>query len=230
MITVVITSYNRWTFLQQTLDSLLSMDQTFIDRYVVIEDSTNIEMKHNIISKYGNKVDLIFNEVRIGQAPSIDKAYKTVKTEYIFHSEDDYLFQGNPKFIQQSKEILDERKDLNQVFCRYWIDYADNGGYEQFENQELHTSIGIPYKLCNKLCGWCGFSWNAGLRRTADWLNMFPNGFAQFTGPESFRSGVPTECRCNVHAMKQGYHGCILLNGGAWNKGKNDASICTYKG
>ena len=228
--TVVITSYNRWTFLQQTLDSLMTADQHLIDRYVVIEDSMNKDIAQNIINKYGDKVDLIFNAQRIGQAPSLDKAYRTVWTQYILHSEDDYLYEGNTNFIQQSIDILQERKDLHQVFIRHWSDFADNGGYEQFENQIFHTSTVVPYKLCNKQCGWCGFSWNAGLRRTVDYLSMFPEGFSKFTGPESFRSGVQTEYRCNAHAQNQGYHGCILLNGACWNKGKNSHNICTYKG
>lgn len=227
-ITVVITSYNRWNMLQQTLDSFMSVNRHPVERFVVIEDSMNKEIAHNIINKYGDKVDLIFNAKRIGQAPSLDRIYRTVYTQYIFHSEDDYLFDGNPNWLRESKEILDERSDLHQVWCRYWDDYADNGGYDQFETETFHTTTNVPYKLL-KIAGWCGFSWNAGLRRTADYLKMFPEGFGKFTGPESFISGVQTEARCNEHARDQGYRGAILLNGGAWNKGKNNRDIATYK-
>jgi len=228
-ITVVITSYNRWNFLQQTLDSFMTINNDLVERYVVVEDSMNKDMAHNIINKYGDKVDLIFNAQRIGQAPSLDKAYRTVWTQYIMHCEDDYLWEGNPNVLRESKEILEERPDLHQVSCRHWNDYADNGGYYQFEDETLHTSSGITYKLF-RLIGWCGFTWNAGLRRTADYLKMFPEGFSKFTGPESFRSGVQTEGRCNDNVRVQGYRGAILLNGACWNKGKNNHDICTYKG
>jgi len=227
-ITVVITSYNRWNMLQQTLDSFMSVNRYPVERFVVIEDSMNKEIAHNIINKYGDKVDLIFNAKRIGQAPSLDRIYHTVYTQYIFHSEDDYLYDGNANWLQESKEILDERSDINQVWCRHWEDYADNGGYDQFENDIFKTSTGVSYKML-KLGDWCGFSWNSGLRRTEDYLKMFPEGFAKFTGPESFVSGVETEYRCDRHVAKFGYRGAILLKGACWNKGKNNRDIATYK-
>ena len=183
----------------------------------------NKEMAHNIINKYGDKVDLIFNSKRIGQAASLDRAYRCVHTEYIMHSEDDYLYDTNPDFLREAKEILDERKDASQVWVRHWDDFKKDQGHDQFEEEEHHLkSTNVPFKFL-KMRGWCGFSWNPGLRRTEDYLKMFPEGFGKYMTHHAIDpvkpSGIQTEAACNDIAREQGYRGVLLLNGAARNMG-----------
>lgn len=218
-ITVCITSYNRFDLLKQTIDSFRSLNNFPIKRFVVIEDSTELSMKENIIKEYGDTVDLIFNEQRIGQAPSIDKMYATVDTKYIFHTEDDYLYSGNPNFIKESIEILEERPDLHQVWIKHFSDFV-GASREQFENEILKTSSGIEYRLLkNPFHGWCGFSWFPGLRRLEDYKKMFPNGYREFLTSHYLTSGVQTEGECNTHALKQGYRAAYLVNTSCSHKG-----------
>jgi hypothetical protein len=186
-------------------------------------------MKNKILSTYGDKVHLIFNETNLGQPSSIDKAYNTVESEYIFHSEDDYQYIGNPLFIADSINILEDRKDVHQVWLRHLPNYEVSHGKEglnQFEPEILHTSGNVPYRML-KLphCGnWCGFSWNPGLRRTNDYKALFPNGYAVHVGPGE--KGSLAEYRCNEHAMKNGYRAALLLNGACNNMGQH---VSTYK-
>ena len=105
-ITVCITSYNRIALLKQTINSLLELNTFPLEKIIVIEDSAKEEMRSAILSEFSDKIELIFNDVNLGQAKSIDKMYKTVKTEYILHVEEDYLFKGNANFIQNSIDIL----------------------------------------------------------------------------------------------------------------------------
>jgi hypothetical protein len=99
-------------------------------------------MQQQILNAYGSKIELIFNTVNLGPYKSIDNMNKQVETEYIFHCEDDWLFRGNPDFIKNSMDILEERKDVNQV----WL-ISENVHPHAIEKQLLHTTTGIPYKM-----------------------------------------------------------------------------------
>lgn len=206
-ITVCLTSCNRFDLLKQTLDSFFSINSYPIEKFIITEDSTNNVMKENILREYSDKIDLIFNDVNLGPYKSIDNMYNLVNTEYIFHCEDDWKFRGNKNFIQESIDILEERKDVHQV----WL-ISENVHPYAIENNLLKTTTNISYKmiLSNHLGGWCGFSGNPGVRRKSDYLKMFPNGFAEFIIPN--KQIVFTEHNCNIHAGKQGYRAAILIN------------------
>jgi hypothetical protein len=206
-VTVCLTSCNRFDLLQSTLDSFFNLNSYPIEKFIITEDSTKIDMQKNILNKYGNKIELIFNPINLGPYKSIDVMYNKVNTEYIFHCEDDWEFSNNSNFIKESMDILDERKDVHQI----WIIDENNHPYA-IENVVLQTSTGIKYKMisADHGGGWCGFSGNPGLRRKSDYLRMFPNGFAEFILPD--KQIVFTEHNCNLHAAKQGYRAAILTN------------------
>jgi len=229
-VTVCITSFNRFDLLKQTIDSFNKLNTYFIKRIIIIEDSVNLEMKNKISQEYGTKIDLIFNDQNIGQALSIDKMYQTVDTEYIFHSEDDYIYSGNANFIKDSIDILEERKDVHQIWIRHINDYAINNINinSVLEQEELLTVNNIKYRMIKSPHGggWCGFSWNPGLRRTDDYNKMFPNGYGEFIIPEYKHSGVHIESFCNNNAMKRGYRAALLINGACNNLGTRNS---TYK-
>lgn len=231
--TLCITSFDRFDLLQQTIDSFINLNAhpSLIERIIITEDSTKLEMKEKILKKYGSIVELIFNDKRIGQSFSIDKMYKTVTSEYIFHSEDDYLYVGNPNFVKESIDLLEEKQDIHQVWVRHLNNFYvshGNDGNSQFENEILQLQNGIKYKMLKQShCrGWCGFSWNPGLRRTIDYRNMFPNGYSTFADPNHMISGVETEFYCNSSAKRQGYRAALLINGACNNMGVGRA---TYK-
>lgn len=224
-VTLCITSFDRFDLLKQTIDTFTALNTYPLERIVVIEDSTSLAMKENIIREYGDKVDLIFNEQRIGQAPSLDKMYNTVTTQYIFHTEDDYFYSGNANFVKDSVEILEERPDIHQIWIKHMSDFVGESR-NQFEDEVLKTSSGVEYRLV-KLSDWCGFSWYPGLRRTADYHKMFPNGYGHFITPEYLVSGVQTEHQCNKHAYAQGYRGAYLVNTAGSHTGINGRQ--TYK-
>lgn len=226
-VTLCITSFNRFHLLQPTIDSFLALNTYPVERIVVIEDSTNPDMQAQIKSTWGDKVDLIFNESRLGQPASIDKAYRTITSKYIFHSEDDYLYEGNPNFIKDSIDILEERADVNQIWCRHRDDLTNYIGNLTFilEPENLQTSTNVPYKLLFPRIGgeWCGFSWNPGLRRLSDYQTMFPNGFASCIMPGDISSLA--EARCDHHARDQGYRAAYLVNSCCRDKGRAQSTF-----
>lgn len=206
-ITFCLTSCNRFDLLQITLDSFFELNKYPIKRYLVIEDSGLPEMRDKILSKYGDRIELIFNETNLGPFKPIDKMYSMVDTEYIFHSEDDWKYEGPANFIEQSLDILEERKDIHQVWMRKGIELS------WIEKQSHLTKNKTEYRMVKNphLDVWCGYSFNPGLRRKSDYDRMFPNGCSEFIVPGEF-AGL-TELKCNLHAAKQGYRAASLLKG-----------------
>jgi hypothetical protein len=119
LVTVVITSCGRWDLLEKTLYSFTACNTYPIDRYILIEDSGKAEMKDKIMEKYPF-IDVVLNEVPIGQIASIDTAYQMVTTPYIFHLEDDWHFHTEGDFIKESIDILESMVRI-KVNPKYWL-------------------------------------------------------------------------------------------------------------
>ncbi len=228
-ITVCITSFNRFDLLKQAIDSLLKLNTYHIDRVAIIEDSTNIDIKNKIINTYGDKIDLIFNENNLGQPASIDKIYHTVKTKYIFHTEDDYLYVSNPNFIKDAIDILEERPAINQVWVRNLDDFLRRGNNDtmrQFEEHMHQTSTLVHYRMLKaNHGGWCGFSFMPAVKRTEDYHRIFPNGYSGCV--QSGHFGARAEGEINDHARVNEYRGAILVNGAC---NDNGFKASTYRG
>jgi hypothetical protein len=212
-VTFCLTSCNRWNLLQATLDSFLSLNTHPIKRYLLHEDSGNAEIVSKIKEKYPFIEVLESN--RSGLLASVDKLYALVNTPYIFHSEDDWLFQGNPDFIQQSIEILSTRQDVHQVWIRYGI-----------PNNWLESDYLDGYKMVKQshFGDWCGFSFNCGLRRLSDYKQMFPNGY-NVLNTHGTNSAL-NEHECNQVASSFGYRAALLNNPSCIHIGEGKS---TYK-
>lgn len=186
MITVIVTSSNRFDLLERTLDSFLALNRWPIEKYVLNEDSGNAECCEKIIRKYGHLFHVLWHPGREGLSTALDNLMKHVDTPYVFNIEDDWEFYGNRKFMEESLRILQDRQDIHQVWIRDWNDHKHpvkcyNDDYDM-------VSKGYQGH-------WGGFSFNPALRRTADIRRFFPNGFKEFGD----------EAACSAHVEKQGY-------------------------
>lgn len=198
-VTVCITSCGRWNLLQATLDSFLKLNKYPIAKYLLHEDSGDIKIFEKIKEKYPF-IECIRSESNVGLLKSIDNLYALVETPYIFHLEDDWYFEGNPNFIEQSLEVL-ENPNIHQVWIRQgipedWLERQVVSGYRMVKQSHFGD--------------WCGFSFNPGLRRLSDYKQMFPNGYDALNthGVNS----VLNEHECNQVASAQGYRAAILNN------------------
>src|ERR1700677_2903402 len=170
-ITMVVTSCNRHDLLKETLDSLIRVQcgGGKPDRTIIIEDGpTRIpdwlrENIHYYSSNLG-KVEFINNDCRMGQIYSIDRAYSMVQTDYIFHTEDDWLTAQGGNWMVESKQILERYPNILQVSLRGdsgWHQLIDQPPFEGFK-------IAMPYWKG----GWGGISFNPGLRRLSDYKRI----------------------------------------------------------
>jgi len=174
-VTVVITTCDRSFLLERTLDSFMCHNTYPIEEFIIIEDSGKKGVNDFVIDKYKHqKFTLIYNEVNLGQVPSIDVAYSKVKTDYIFHCEEDWEFL-KPGFIERSMEILKQDSTIFTVWLRphnhtsgHPINYNElYDGYYKMSTDYTHYFRGV-------LHSWCGFTFNPGLRRTSDCMLFHP--------------------------------------------------------
>ena len=178
-VTVVVTSCNRVDLLERTMVSFIQQNTYPIDRYLLIDDSANLQAFEDIKKlneKLGNIFELYFNYEKLGQVRSIDKMYKLVDTDYIFHLEDDWEFY-RPDFIQKSIDILKYDEKIIQPVIR-----AKHDSYSAGISSEIfQTNSGIKYRKLHLVSypvdpvtgrwvrNYGGFTLNPGLRRTSDY-------------------------------------------------------------
>lgn len=184
-ITTLFTSCGRFNLLRETIHSFLEHNTYPIEKYIIIDNSTVISAEENIknIVKDLDNVEIIINKENIGQVASIDKAYANIDTEYIFHSEDDWLF-FDTNFIEKSLDILKERSDILNINLRVRFD-GERGSMHSIIGPFLTKNNTIYYEYQqNYLNEWHGFSWNPGLRRLSDYKLV--GNYKQFNNEQGF--------------------------------------------
>ena len=165
-VTFTITSCNRIDLLDKTIESFTSINTYEIDEFILSDDSDNYEISNHIKNKYGNKFKIISNSPRLGLSKSLDNLFKSSKNEFIFHCEDDWMFDSNPNLISNSLDILNENPDIHQVSVRH--DY--NNPHKPMGDKQ-QTSTLVDYWILTQSFKsmptqiWNGYSWNPGLRR-----------------------------------------------------------------
>ncbi|MDO5088561.1 MAG: glycosyltransferase, partial [Leptotrichiaceae bacterium] len=149
---------------EKTLDSFFEKNTYPIKKIVITEDSTEGKKLKKLISRYENKkyipeIHLIINEKREGQLKSIDKAYKEVDTEYIFHCEDDWEFLRKG-FIEKSISLLEEDPKLLLVGLRGKEDFKE----DFFKEEDYISENGTAYYEVKREI----FTYNPSLKRKKD--------------------------------------------------------------
>lgn len=206
-VTFVLTSCGRPDLLRQTLDSFLAHNTHPIARYVLIEDSGDQTMRDFLEQHYGDLLDrIIFNEPRLGQIKSIDRAYAEVDTPYIFHCEDDFEFLRSG-FIEESLSVLRHDPAAITVWLRHLWDCKRH----KIGPRIQYTVDGVMYRhVLPKVSHgetWHGFTFNPGLRRTVDYQRVAP-----------FQD-IGHELEINYAYHELGYHGVVLEEGATAHAG-----------
>lgn len=209
-ITFTITSCNRIDLLEKTLNSFMSINNYEIDEFIMSDDSGDEEISKQLNKKYGNKFKIISNDSRIGLSKSLDNLFNSSENEFIFHCEDDWMFDTNPNLISESLSILDENPDIHQVSVRH-----DHCNPHKPVGEKQYTSTSVEYLILSQEFRstptqmWNGYSWNPGLRRKSDYLKMFPKGVSEFGD----------EYDCAHHTKKFNYKSAILSNTSCYHLG-----------
>lgn len=168
-ITFCLTSCGRFDLLQETLRSFFENNAYPIAKYIIVEDSGYYNAAnhlHNITKEFSkSNFHIIVNEKRIGQIPSIDRAYREVDTPYIFHCEDDWKFT-KPGFMEPSLDILEHIPEAVMVWLRDPLDVP-----QMVQSMQLYSS---PHRFFDVTRAFPEFTlnFNPGLRRFADYRKV----------------------------------------------------------
>jgi len=209
MITFVLTSCGRFMELENTLKSFFKFNTANIDNYIIIEDSGCDIMRASCLSlneRYNNIFTFIFNEERIGQIKSIDKAYTLVKTKYIFHCEDDWEFYRSG-FVEDSIVILEDNPEILNVWLRK---LDDTNGHTVLQNE--YSVENVQYRLLDNCWreGWGGFSFNPGLRRLSDYKILAPYSRTVQSFPQGRQKFYTPELEISIEYSNLGFYSAIL--------------------
>ena len=150
-VTMVLTSCNRLDLLKQTIQSIPQQTLDKIATKIIVDDSADqgcfSQLKEENQNGYLKNWTILYNEEKVGQAASIDKAYSYVNTEYVFHCEDDWYFTGED-FIDRSLPILEKYDNILQVTFREGEPHQSGEDIYE-EGTESAFKVWIP--------GWNGF-------------------------------------------------------------------------
>jgi glycosyltransferase involved in cell wall biosynthesis len=194
-VTVVMTACNRADLLERTLDSFFEMNTYPLERFVIIDDGMSFGCNDFVKQKYDFPIEVIYNNPKLYQIKSIDKAYRTVNTPYIFHMEEDWEFLQSG-FIEASKPVLDADPNILQV----WLRGLDDTTVNHPHYPDVYEMNGRQMVLLQYTGVWNGFSFNPGLKRLCDW-QLLPDGYdgvPRYTPPEQ-SGGVTLESDISIY-------------------------------
>ncbi len=167
--TVALTSCGRFDLLEKTLDSLIPRLAPRPQKILVIEDSGNNEVQgvlDRFRGKSGLHIEAIVNREKIGQIRSIDRLYSRIKTEWVFHCEDDWEFIESG-FLQKSYLLMRKYDSCSTV--------------QLFGRQSWHASStypnvisDVPFYIYGNHSSYAGFTFQPGLRRMRDYRIVGP--------------------------------------------------------
>ncbi|MEG0404577.1 MAG: glycosyltransferase, partial [Anaerorhabdus sp.] len=166
-VTLVITSCNRFDLLKKTLESFSKNNTYPIKEIIIIEDSGNPKIRNIIPNQWLDNTKLIINEKNLGQIKSIDLAYQEVKTDYIFHCEDDWLFD-QPIQIEEYINILKNDSSATSIVLRKLSDFSFTE--EEFNKIQFIQNSDITTAKLTKLHDqWHGFTFNPHISPITMW-------------------------------------------------------------
>lgn len=199
MVTAVITSFDRWDLLKRTIDSFNRVNTYPIKDFIIIDDSGNIGIHNKIRETY--PYTLIPNQMNIGLVESIDKAYSSVMTPYIWHSEDDFEYI-KPGFIEKCIKVMES----DDMICRVGI---RGTAHIKSLRTEYLLAEDIPYKLPLEWEGhpWHGFGFQCGLIRKSAYDKVKP--YNKLSEPGRFIT--ERECLIGIAYHDLGYKAVSLI-------------------
>jgi hypothetical protein len=212
-LTIIVTSCDRFDLLERTLDSFFALNTYPYVAFHVHNDSLNAAPLC-VKQKYSDKGITWHDGVKRGLSASWDYLVGLVETEYFFNIEDDWLFDGNEYFIQDSIYLM--KFGFDQVWIR------DNKDHKHpLQKPETVFDFDNRYEIyinqVNKTKDWCGFTFNPSVRQLSTWKRLFPKGISGMDEIDISRM------------VYNNYQAASLVNSACkhigWNRHTNDFKI-----
>lgn len=196
-VTLLCTSCGRFDLLQKTLSSFFALNTYPIEEIIINEDSGNFKTWDSVYETFkatGINFRLLVSS-KEGQAKALDRLFDASKTDFVFTTEDDWKYSGNPNFISDSLQIM-----MNTLIHHVWVrDKFDHN--HPLKSPQTINGVSCQEVMKGYQTHWGGFSHNPGLKRVSDYKRMFPNGFSEFGD----------EIKCSENANKFNYKAVSLV-------------------
>jgi hypothetical protein len=166
---LIVTSCGRFDLLKRTLASFFEYADQRPAEIIVIEDSGDEAVRQHVAT-VAPEATVIVNRPQLGQMRAIDKAYAAATTPYVFHCEDDWLFERGG-FIAESFAILDAFPDVSMVGLRPREEL--NPLIRDMPEERLGT-VAFFRLDPTRHPEYFSYSFNPGLRRMEDFRRFAP--------------------------------------------------------
>ena len=173
-VTAIFFSCRRMDLLKRSVFNFVKYNTYLTVEFIIVNDSGDEKIHRELEENYEGAT-FVFNEENVGLMKSIDLGYKHIKTEYFFHSEDDWMVTRGG-FIEKSLTIMLQKPEIEEV----WLKDMNNHPIER----RVYKVDGVSYRLVqdNYLKGknsfnnlaWHGFTTAIGLKRMSDYLRVAP--------------------------------------------------------
>ena len=113
LVSIVTPTYNRQSFISETINSVLNQTYSNIE-YFVIDDASSDGTYQFLTNKYGKRINILSNKKNLGQVATQNKGWSLCKGKYIgYLSDDDILY---PDAIKELVSALEFNKKSVCVF------------------------------------------------------------------------------------------------------------------
>ena len=167
-VTVCVTSCARPDLLEQTLSSFRRFH--IVKKMIVSEDSGDPRMRDWLAEKCP-EAEIMFGSVKTGMMASIDRLYGAVRTPFIFHLEDDWLFDG-PVDFAAAKSALSADPAISSVCVRRFDELKSK--HRALTSRVALEGVELRVFAPGAHPQWYGYTSNPGTLRRAFWERYRP--------------------------------------------------------
>jgi GR25 family glycosyltransferase involved in LPS biosynthesis len=187
-ITVTMTTCKRYDLFNKTVNSFIACCtdlEKYIYEFIVIDDNSTEEDKKLMSNNYPFIRYIFKDATNKGHARSMNLLLKEIKTDYVFHMEDDWQFIIKDNYITKCLKIIKSDKRYGQCLVNrcysedFIIGHRIGGGYRRYvDNLRYYIHQYLVGNALNKLHNvlgtlglthssyWCGYSLRVGLTAT----------------------------------------------------------------
>lgn len=172
-VTLCLTIGRRPDLLRQTLTSLMGLDH--FAKIIAINDFRDQETNDMFMSLCPEG-QLISLDKQLGHHGAVDFMYQKVKTPYVLHCEDDWLFDVHLD-IPRAIDLLNSDSNISQVCLRHISDF-------QFPKEialqltSAKTATSQYFRLDSTHPQWHGYTFNPHIALLETWKTL--GGFSHF--------------------------------------------------
>lgn len=173
LVTLCLTIGKRPDLLKRTLDSLLC---TVEFKHIIAINDFRDEATNEMFKRLCPNGQLISLDHQLGHHQAVDHMYRSISTPYVFHCEDDWLFDPSID-LNSAMQLLEADARVSQVCFRKVTDFhlpedarslvlaCEENGHHYARLDSLHPQ-------------WHGYTFNPHLAKLDLWKQL--GGFSQF--------------------------------------------------